>query len=510
LSNAGQRKLIALLALMRLAIRRHLPLFVTACFAMVWVIARACLQSVTLDEADAYLGGVAPTWPSHWYPTSGNHVLNSILMRLFTWLFGLSHVTLRAPALLGAAIYIGAAYSFCMLLRERMILTWPLFVCLVYNPFVMDHLVAARGYSLALGFLMAVISILCRQLVTFEDGRERNLYGACVVASIGAALSFCANFSFAYVNGVTMLLFLVWACQHGRHPGVRDSARLSAACILPGLLVTLLICGSVLRDWPKGELIIGARTVHEMRVSVIDSSFFELNQNLVNPLVYVLLDRVRPFLPGLLFWLCALQAVLIVTKPVAGDSRRQGLASVALFITRIIALSVFLHWLQRRLFGILLPKDRTAVFLAPLPLLVFGVVTAIVPRTKVGRALRALSIALLFIGAAYFTGSLRLLYFKDWKFDADVKGAFAVVQYAERQYGIREFHSAWQYRSTLDFYRLYYRDDALVPFITSDPYPVDKSAYVLSYPDDEDFIRKQKLKIIYHGDLSDVVVAIRE
>src|SRR5207247_124252 len=131
--------------------------------------------------------------------------------------------------------------------------------------------------------------------------------------------------------------------------------------------------------------------------------------------------------------------------------------------------------------GILLPKDRTAVFLAPLPLLVFGTVTAIVPRTSLGRVLRALSIAVLFIGAAYFIGSLRLLYFKDWKFDADVKGAFAVVQYAERQYGIREFHSSWYYRSTLDFYRLYYKDNELVPFITIDPIPVDKRGYVLSY-----------------------------
>ncbi|HEV3198190.1 MAG TPA: hypothetical protein VGZ73_09790 [Bryobacteraceae bacterium] len=34
-----------------------------------------------------------------------------------------------------------------------------LFVCLVYNPFVMDYLVSARGYSLALAFLMAAIAI---------------------------------------------------------------------------------------------------------------------------------------------------------------------------------------------------------------------------------------------------------------------------------------------------------------------------------------------------------------
>src|SRR5205807_8355069 len=143
------------------------------------------------------------------------------------------------------------------------------------------------------------------------------------------------------------------------------------------------------------------------------------------------------------------------------------------------------------MFGILLPKDRTAVFLAPVPLLAFGAVTAISPISWAGRVLRSLSIALLFIGCAYFIGSLRMPYFRDWKFDADVKGAFAVVQYAERQYDIHDFHSAWQYRSTLEFYRLYYRDAGLMPFITLDPLPVDKRGYVLSANDGEEFIRKQ-------------------
>ena len=31
----------------------------TAAFALFWVIARACVQSITIDEADTYLGGVA-------------------------------------------------------------------------------------------------------------------------------------------------------------------------------------------------------------------------------------------------------------------------------------------------------------------------------------------------------------------------------------------------------------------------------------------------------------------
>src|SRR5712691_13315414 len=78
-------------------LKRHLALLGAACFAMVWAIARAGLQSVTLDEAASYLTFAAPDWPAYWYASSGNHVLNTILERIFSTAFGLSHLTLRAP-----------------------------------------------------------------------------------------------------------------------------------------------------------------------------------------------------------------------------------------------------------------------------------------------------------------------------------------------------------------------------------------------------------------------------
>ncbi len=129
----------------------------TAIFALLWAVARACVQSITIDEADTYLVWVARRDPAHWQAASNNHVLNSLLMRLFTSVFPVSQLSVRAPALLGAALYILAAYFLCRKLTPELPTQWPLFVCLVYNPFVFDHLVAARGYALALGFLMCIL-----------------------------------------------------------------------------------------------------------------------------------------------------------------------------------------------------------------------------------------------------------------------------------------------------------------------------------------------------------------
>ncbi len=87
---------------------RNWSLIVTACFALIWIFHRAFVQSPTLDEANTFHRWVAPDSPSHWEPHSNNHVLNSTLMRLCIWLFGLSRMAVRAPALLGGVVYIGA------------------------------------------------------------------------------------------------------------------------------------------------------------------------------------------------------------------------------------------------------------------------------------------------------------------------------------------------------------------------------------------------------------------
>jgi hypothetical protein len=82
----------------------------TAAFAMLWAVARAALQSITIDEAVSYLVFVR-TPDLHWYPAANNHLLNTLLERLSTLLFGLHHLSVRAPALLGAGLYISARCS---------------------------------------------------------------------------------------------------------------------------------------------------------------------------------------------------------------------------------------------------------------------------------------------------------------------------------------------------------------------------------------------------------------
>src|SRR5579859_2741046 len=80
-----------------------------ALFAILLAIVRARVQAITVDEASTYLWWVSgPYYP--WSPSSNNHVLNSLLMWVSTHAFGVSSLTVRTPALLGATLYIFICY----------------------------------------------------------------------------------------------------------------------------------------------------------------------------------------------------------------------------------------------------------------------------------------------------------------------------------------------------------------------------------------------------------------
>jgi hypothetical protein len=273
----------------------------TAAFVLGWAIVRASLQSITFDEAFSYLF-FAKTLSGAGEFSANNHVLNSLLMWVVTQVFGPSDFTLRTPALLGAALYIGVCYLLCRRIAPSFALRLGLFVCLTCNPFILDFMAAARGYSLANAFLTVAIAIpiLCRPTAAW-----------CGLASLALGLSFSANFSFAFVDGAAFLALLVWALR-GREG--QPTLRIVASCTLPGLLVALAICGYPLTHrgserW-QDHLWWGAHSVREMRKSLVEASLYELDPGL--PL-YEIAGWLGPRLMPVLALLCLAQT--IVARP---------------------------------------------------------------------------------------------------------------------------------------------------------------------------------------------------
>jgi len=458
----------------------NLILPATAVFALLWAIARAAVQAITIDEADTFLVWVARPNPSHWQAASNNHVLNSLLMRLTTGLFGVSHLSVRAPALCGAALYIAAAWALCRLVTPALAVQWPLLVGLVFNPFLFDHLVAARGYALALAFLMTAVA-----MAAYAEARKWPVEPACAICSASLAMSFAANFSFAIVDCFTMAAITAWACARTQSPVSR--ARRVGACILPGLLVTLFVSAPVVLHWPKGQLGYGAHSVGEWFGEISRDSLYRLNPQIVNPLLMKLLVPLQPLL---------IPTVLLLAAWNWMRGRGGRLAAVLL---AILAASILAHWVAFRCFHLLLPKERTGIWIVPLLMLAVGAAAG--GRRTLILALYALSF--------YFLLCLRLDRFREWSWDQDVKQVYDVIASYNHNYGVKEVASNWMYAPSLNFYRIASRRETFDEISGAIPTPAGRPLYVLNWAFEEELIRRERLHVVYRGEHSDVVVAVR-
>ena len=481
---------------------RHSPLLIgTALFAFLWTVARAAVQSITIDEADTYLYLVSRTGPWHWHPVANNHVLNSILMRFVTTLLPASAVTLRIPALLGSALYIAAAYFLVRLLSQRIWIAWALLVSLTCSPFIMDYLVAARGYSLASAFLLWMVTLAAWHRSKDPKMRATTLVRTCAWISVCGALSIAGNFAFAIAVVFTGLGLFLWIAREHR----TEYLKIVAACLLPGLAVGYFLVGSIVLSWPRSEFTWGTDSLFEMVRSLVKASLFRPNEYLLNP-------RLHHYFVHFGTWFYPALAACVLCRAVMLAVERRP-APLAMICGLAMALAIAGHEFLHLAFHILLPLDRTAMWLVLLFFITAGALAAVPLTSRVGRISgNALSVVLVLI-ACYNIGCLRLTYFNEWQYDADVKNVYATLAYYNRTFGITRISSNWRYVAALNCYRSLAGPQTIEPIPGApsevDTYPEGYQAYVLFYPADAEFSQRERLKLVYHDDFTQVAIGIR-
>lgn len=128
---------------------------------------RAYQLSLTHDEALSYIYfdhfASYQDIVTYAIPTTNNHMLNSLLMKFSTGLFGNSEFVIRLPALLGQALYLIGIYLILTLFLEGWLLVIGTLL-LALNPLLIDYASCARGYSLGFGFLILGLYFLFKHI----------------------------------------------------------------------------------------------------------------------------------------------------------------------------------------------------------------------------------------------------------------------------------------------------------------------------------------------------------
>ncbi|MBI4910157.1 MAG: hypothetical protein HY820_41450 [Acidobacteria bacterium] len=469
-------------------------LIACACLAAGIIVTRAARQSITIDEADSYLIWATSQEPWHWEGNSNNHILNSALMRLSTNLFGTSPFTTRLPALLGSMLYIGTAVQMVTLLAPNIAVQVSLFVCLVFNPFLLDYLVAARGYSLALGFLMMALVLLVRHHL-HDDTRRCPPR----LASIGAclALAMAANFSFALVCAATF----VFAAMEMLLYQPTGRLRLVLLGATPGALITMFLTSYGLLRFHRSDLSYGAKSLSQFAGSMVTPSFHEPNRYLVNPLLLPVFQHAKPVLLAAL----AVSVSVLVIAAIRRD--RSVLALSATFV--FIASAAFAtHYLMFRAMRVPLPEGRTGIYFVPLTMLALG---AALRRHGIHRAVRhaqaATGLAMALI-AVHHLSCLRLDYFYEWRYNAAVDKAWLVAGSYAHKHGVKTVASRWMYISALRYYRSASKETGF-DIVEAARAGTGPHIFAVHYLFEQDIIQKYGLQVVYRDEgNSDMAIAV--
>jgi hypothetical protein len=228
-----------------------------------------------------------------------------------------------------------------------------------------------------------------------------------------------------------------------------------------------------------------------------------LNPHILNPLLLGWLERVQHFLLPAVGLVMAVQLVFCVMawRGANGEERWLWTVICAALIPLVIALVV--HGMAHSFFGLLLPRNRTAIYIVPLVTLALGALTSMPGRG------RTAALGGLWALAGSFVLCLRLSYTQEWQYLADVKDMYWALEYLGKVHHVHDIDSNWRYGASLDFYRrLYGGQDFNVVWSTEGPFVRGKHAYVLFAPLEESYAEFNHLAIVYRGLDTGVVIAV--
>jgi hypothetical protein len=322
-------------------VERAVALLLLACVLAANVY-RAATQSVTADEAFAYLHLVAEGPKSLVDRFDAcHHALHTYLTFISTRLFGLNDFTLRIPSLLGGALYLWAAYRLSRRLFGEGAVGLLSIATLSLNPLILDHLSIARGYGLGLGLLLWGFD---RVLEYFLRDEPNSLSQAGLFLGLAVA----ANLTILFPAAALALLVAAYLIHR---KGLRDGIWLWTEQLGgPGAVVAFVLMVLPFAHAGRENFYFGSRTFGETIETLLFGS---------------LLYRQPPFwLDNFYHWAHALIRVLpwltgLVVLAGLWLGRRSRLVGCFLWP----ALTVGLLWAANRLFGVLLPRFRTGLYL---------------------------------------------------------------------------------------------------------------------------------------------------
>jgi hypothetical protein len=422
-------------------------------------------------------------------------------MRWCSILFGNSELSLRLPNLLAHVIYLGCT----LLLLKRLhypVLQMTGFALLNLNPFSLDFFFLARGYGLALAFMMLSLYLFTR---AYEERRQvgfvKNLY-LCVLAGSLAVLS-----NFAFLNYYLPLLlasaWLLFSDASLRRFSRRHVTAAFALFSTSGIFLVFILFRT--RQLKRaGEFYFGGHTgfISDTVGSLVRASLYSMTYS----------TETNKFVSAILV---AMFIMLLILGLYLLFSRKDvPLCGVLLMM---LSLAVALPILQHYRLHILFPKDRAALYYITLYALVLLSTLYLLARRS-----RRYWQKLITLSLSAAIGSVLICHFclsftahscYNWPFDAHNKEILEIVDHdRERNFPNRmvKLGDSWLMEPSLNFYRFTRNYTWLAP-MTRMPISVVDNDYIYAFENEvQEIPTGSVIRLVSYADTKTVLLRVGE
>jgi hypothetical protein len=498
-------------------------------FAILFVtnLYRAATQSMVHDEAltwQLYLSGPASAIFHDYSPN--HHFLATILFRISTTFFGPSEFAMRLPTVLAGAWFFWTVFRLCGLIFGDGWLFLLGCAALSLNPILLDFLVAARGYGLAMaGLFWALYQMLCwfqdRSNGTAENALHQRLWKA----ALGCAIAVASNNIFlmpVFVLAAAFCALLLKTETDGplgaapvaktrkkskkaKPEFAREAGRSYTSFthfMVPVIILAVAFVLAAPIDLARSEdLYAGTPTAIKSLRNLMEVSFaYASGAGALQRIERIWSGIATIFLP-----VVAIGALIFVAMNTRLQRSVLGLAT--LFSSLAVVGSAVLLTAAHLVSGIPYPEDRTGIYFVPLATLAalgFARILAEGPGFP-----RWVGIAVALVLASFaleFAAQWNVNSFWVWRYDADTKRVFEALERAPKPAGQIRLGVSWVFEPALNYYREVRNATWLAP-VLRDGFDGARQFYVVSSMD-QSLPALPKLRPIYRGPVSNTLLAI--
>jgi len=379
-------------------------------------------------------------WEIMMYTTNSpnNHILNTLLVKLFVFLFGSKEqLIIRLPNLLSFIIYGIAIFRINKtVLTEDSVFFLPVSLFFVANPYLLDFFGLCRGYGMSCALATFSISYL---ICGYNSSKPKPVwiaYGISILASY-------ANFTLLIFWLAVSFMFWFYFFKQSKWQ-LRKIIRPTLIIGIITLLYLALIASPVIK------------------MNSTDEFRFWTSRGFYWDTIYPLIEYSRSgshmvlkkshLIAILIFLIIIANCMYVFKKFKKSKYNLSGLSQPAFVTTAVLLITVFINIAQCKILHTPNLHGRTALFFYPLFITVFASFLGTIPAVKARIAQHIIAAGLAFTCIFHIADGYKLNWVRDNWFDVNT---FDVINYLndESQKKPVSLKTSWLFYHSFDYYR---------------------------------------------------------